>query len=309
MEMMNQNRPGMTDRAGVFILIAFMGAGFVVGGGFSVFLWKIMTGQNIAQMQSSMMDTGFVNEIRIVQTILAAFIFLIPALGTALILNKKPLNYLGFNQKSSFKTIGIGLLLMAATIGISGALVTLTEMIPLSPGLTRYFKGLEDTYMKQVKVLSEMSGIPDLIMSLLVMALAPAIFEEVFFRGGFQQMMTKATGNVLVSIIVTSILFSAIHFSFYGFLSRTAMGIALGFLFAKSGNLWIPILAHFFNNAVAVIQVYILKMNGKSIEEGMDDKFPLFVVLFAVPAIFYLLSLYKKSVARDSSSISQSVLK
>jgi membrane protease YdiL (CAAX protease family) len=216
---------------------------------------------------------------------------------------------LGFNQKSSFKTIGIGLLLMAATIGISGALVTLTEMIPLSPGLTRYFKGLEDTYMKQVKVLSEMSGIPDLIMSLLVMALAPAIFEEVFFRGGFQQMMTKATGNVLVSIIVTSILFSAIHFSFYGFLSRTAMGIALGFLFAKSGNLWIPILAHFFNNAVAVIQVYILKMNGKSIEEGMDDKFPLFVVLFAVPAIFYLLSLYKKSVARDSSSISQSVLK
>ena len=81
MEMMNQNRPGMTDRAGVFILIAFMGAGFVVGGGFSVFLWKIMTGQNIAQMQSSMMDTGFVNEIRIVQTILAAFIFFIPALG------------------------------------------------------------------------------------------------------------------------------------------------------------------------------------------------------------------------------------
>jgi membrane protease YdiL (CAAX protease family) len=309
MEMMNQNRPGMTDRAGVFILIAFMGAGFVVGGGVSVFLWKIMTGQNIAQMQSSMMDTGFVNEIRIVQTILAAFIFFIPALGTALILNKKPLNYLGFNQKSSFKTIGIGLLLMAATIGISGALVTLTEMIPLSPSLTSYFKGLEDAYMKQVKVLSEMSGIPDLIMSLLVMALAPAIFEEVFFRGGFQQMMTKATGNVLVSIIVTSILFSAIHFSFYGFLSRTAMGIALGFLFAKSGNLWIPILAHFFNNAVAVIQVYILKMNGKNIEEGMDDKFPLFVVLFAVPAIFYLLSLYKKSVARDSSSMSQSVLK
>jgi membrane protease YdiL (CAAX protease family) len=83
----------------------------------------------------------------------------------------------------------------------------------------------------------------------------------------------------------------------------------LGFLFAKSGNLWIPILAHFFNNAVAVVQVYILKMNGKNIEEGMDDKFPLFVVLFAVPAIFYLLSLYKKSVARDSSSISQSILK
>ena len=61
MEMMNQNRAGMTDRAGLFILIAFMGAGFVVGGGFSVVLWKVMTGQSILQMQTSMMNPAFVN--------------------------------------------------------------------------------------------------------------------------------------------------------------------------------------------------------------------------------------------------------
>jgi membrane protease YdiL (CAAX protease family) len=305
MEMMNQNRPGMTDRAGLFILIAFMGAGFVVGGGFSVVLWKLMTGQSILQMQTSMMDPAFVNEVRIIQTVLAAFIFLIPAIGAALILNKKPLNYLGFAQKNSFKTIGLGILVMAATVVLSGVLATMTEMIPLSPGLTTYFKGLEDTYMKQVKVLSEMSGIPDLIISIIVMALAPAIFEEVFFRGGFQQMMTRATGNVLVSVVVTSLLFSAIHFSFYGFLSRTAMGIVLGFLFARSGNLWIPILAHFFNNAVGVLQVYFLKMSGKNIEDGMDDKFPLALVFFAIPAIFFLYKWYKNSIAKDNSSLSE----
>lgn len=306
MDMINQNRPGMTDRAGVFILIAFMGAGFVIGGGASFMLWKLMTGQSIAQMQTSMMNPAFVNEVRVIQTVLAAFIFLVPALATALIMNKKPLTYLGFKQKNSLKTIGLGILVMAATVVLSGTLATLTEMIPLSPGLTTYFKGLEDTYMKQVKVLSEMSGIPDLIMSLLVMALAPAIFEEVFFRGGFQQMMTKSTGNVLVSIIVTSILFSAIHFSFYGFLSRTAMGIVLGLLFAKSGNLWVPILAHFFNNAVAVLQVYFLKMSGKSIEEGMDDKFPLWILFIVLPAIIYLFNLYKKSIAKDNSALAES---
>jgi membrane protease YdiL (CAAX protease family) len=309
MDMMNQNRPGMTDRAGLFILIAFMGAGFVVGGGFSVVLWKVMTGQSILQMQTSMMNPAFVNEVRIMQTVLAAFIFLIPAIGAALILNKKPLTYLGFAQKNSPKTIGLGILVMAATVVLSGALATLTEMIPLSPGLTTYFKGLEDAYMKQVKVLSEMSGIPDLILSLIVMALAPAIFEEVFFRGGFQQMMTKATGNVLVSVVVTSLLFSAIHFSFYGFLSRTAMGIVLGFLFAKSGNLWIPILAHFFNNAVGVLQLYLLKMSGKNIEDGMDDKFPLFVLFFAVPAIFYLYKWFKNSIANDNTSLSDTPIK
>ena len=309
MEMMNQNRPGMTDRAGLFILIALMGAGFVVGGGLSVVLWKLMTGQSILQMQTSMMDPAFVNEVRIVQTVLAAFIFLIPAIGAALILNKKPMSYLGFSQKSSLKTVGLGILVMAATVVLSGALATLTEMIPLSPGLTTYFKGLEDAYMKQVKVLSEMSGISDLIISLVVMALAPAIFEEVFFRGGFQQMMTKSTGNVLVSVVVTSLLFSAIHFSFYGFLSRTAMGIVLGFLFAKSGNLWIPILAHFFNNAVAVFQVYFLKMSDKNIEDSMDDKFPLSVLFFAVPAIFYLFKWYKNSISKDNSTTFDSSIK
>jgi len=309
MDMMNQNRPGMTDRAGLFILIAFMGAGFVVGGGFSVVMWKMMTGQSIQQMQASMMDPAFVNEVRIIQTVLAAFIFLIPAIGATLILNKKPLTYLGFAQKNSLKSVGLGILVMAATVVLSGALATMTEMIPLSPGLTTYFKGLEDTYMKQVKVLSEMSGVQDLLVCLVVMALAPAIFEEVFFRGGFQQMMTRATGNVLVSVVVTSLLFSAIHFSFYGFLSRTAMGIVLGLLFARSGNLWIPILAHFFNNAVAVLQVYYLTMSGKNIEDGMDYKFPLSVLFFAVPAIFYLFKWYKNSLAKDKSSVSNIPIK
>jgi hypothetical protein len=156
--------------------------------------------------------------------------------------------------------------------------------------------------MKQVLVLSHMSGIPDLLFSLLVMALAPAIFEEVFFRGGLQQMMTKVTGKAILSIIVTSLIFSAIHFSFYGFLSRFALGIVLGFLFFESKNIWVPILAHFLNNAIAVIQIYILRMQGKSIEDSMDDKFPLWVLFIALPAVFYLFNFFKKSAAIDRQS-------
>jgi membrane protease YdiL (CAAX protease family) len=87
------------------------------------------------------------------------------------------------------------------------------------------------------------------------------------------------------------------------------MGIVLGFLFARSGNLWIPILAHFFNNAVGVLQLYFLKMNGKNIEDSMDDKFPLSVLFFAVPAIFYLFKWYKNSIAKDTSSLSESSIK
>ncbi|PHX74550.1 MAG: hypothetical protein CK547_02565 [Chitinophagaceae bacterium] len=299
MESITPNRPGMTERAGVFILIALMGAGFVVGGGLSFVIWKAMTGESIAQMQESMMNPSFVNEVRVIQTLLAAFIFFIPAFITAFLLHKRPFIYLGLRRKSSLPTIGIGMALMAATIVLSGALASLTEMIPVSESMRVYFKGLEDTYMKQVLVLSQMTGIPDLLISILVMGLAPAIFEEVFFRGGLQQMMTKATGKVWFSIIFTSLLFSAIHFSFYGFLSRAAMGILLGLLFARSGNLWIPILAHFLNNTIGVIQVYILRIQGKNIADNMDDKFPLWSGLLALVVIYTLFIYYTKSVSKD----------
>lgn len=304
MEQVNENRRGMTDRAGVFILISLMGAGFVVGGGLSILAWKLMTGQSGMEMATSMTNPVFVNEIRITQMLLAFFIFFAPALLTAFILNRKPIAYLGFSNKNSLKTILLGVAVMAATVVLSDSLATINEMIPVSEKMRIYFKGLEDTYMKQVLVLSHMSGIPDLLFSLLVMALAPAIFEEVFFRGGLQQMMTKATGKAVVSIVVTSLIFSAIHFSFYGFLSRFALSIVLGILFVESKNIWVPILAHFLNNAVAVIQIYILKIQGKSIEDSLDEKFPLWVFLFAMPAVFYLFSLFKKSAVRDSQSSS-----
>ena len=299
MESITQNRPGMTERAGIFILIALMGAGFVVGGGLSFVIWKAMTAQSIEQMQASMMDPSFVNEVRVIQTLLAAFIFFIPALITAFLLNKRPIIYLGLRKKNSLQTIGIGMALMVVTIVLSGALASLTEMIPVSESMRVYFKGLEDIYMKQVLVLSHMTGIPDLLISILVMGLAPAIFEEVFFRGGFQQMMMKSTGKVWFSIIFTSLLFSAIHFSYYGFLSRAAMGIVLGLLFARTGNLWVPILAHFMNNTIGVVQVYILRVQGKNIEDNMDDKFPLWSGILAIVVVYILLSFFTKAIAKD----------
>jgi membrane protease YdiL (CAAX protease family) len=158
-----------------------------------------------------------------------------------------------------------------------------------------YFTEMEDKYMQQVEVMSQMKGIPDLLVSLVVMAFIPALVEEVFFRGGFQNLMHRSTGNMWVSIIVTSLLFSAIHFSFYGFFARTALGIVLGLLFAASQNIWVPILAHFVNNAIAVGQVYYLRSTGQSLAESMDDKFPLWVGLFHIVFFFFAYRRFEKT--------------
>ncbi len=92
----------------------------------------------------------------------------------------------------------------------------------------------------------------DLGINLLVIAVVPAIAEELLFRGAIQQFIRMVFGNIHVSVIVTAAIFSAFHGQIFGFLPRMALGILLGYLFVYSGSIWPSILAHFINNAISV---------------------------------------------------------
>ncbi|MBQ5387483.1 MAG: CPBP family intramembrane metalloprotease, partial [Paludibacteraceae bacterium] len=67
-----------------------------------------------------------------------------------------------------------------------------------------------------------------------------------------------------LAIWCTAILFSAIHLQFYGFVPRMLMGALFGYALAWSGTLWLPILMHLTNNAMAVVISYV------SIKAGWD---------------------------------------
>jgi hypothetical protein len=56
---------------------------------------------------------------------------------------------------------------------------------------------------------------------------------------------------------LASFLFSAIHLQFYGFLPRLILGLIFGYLFLWSRNLWLPVIAHFINNAVPTAGAYV----------------------------------------------------
>ncbi|MEN9950748.1 MAG: hypothetical protein RLY85_1500 [Bacteroidota bacterium] len=299
-QQLQQNRPGMTHKAGLFILIALMGAGAMVGGFVSVFVWKLMTGQDMVDMQLNLTNPAFVNPIRAIQTILSVLMFFVPAIIAVRIINPKPLEYMGFRVKTPLKSYGWSVVLIIITMVIAGSLATLNEMIPVSGSLKIYFTEMETKYVQQLEVMSRMDSIFDLLIALVVMAAVPAVVEEVFFRAGFQNMMERSTNNVWVGIIVTSLLFSAIHFSFYGFLARTALGMVLGMMYATSKNIWVPILAHFVNNAIAVGQVYYLRMKGESLAAGMDDKFPLWWGLFGIALVWFAYGKFEKSVAHGT---------
>ncbi|MEY3177837.1 MAG: hypothetical protein RJB42_78, partial [Bacteroidota bacterium] len=269
MEQQQQNKLGLNEKSGLFILIGLMGVGFVIGGFLSITIWQLMTGQDMAQMQLSMSDPQFANPVRVSQTVLSICIFFLPSIIVARMMDKQPLTYMGLRQRSSALSYMLTILLMLLTIVIGGSMATLNEMIPLTTQMELYFKSMEEDYMKQIEVMSQMSGWGDFFVALVVMALVPAVVEEVFFRGGFQNLMHRSTGNFWVAVIVTSLLFSAIHFSFYGFLTRLTLSIVLGLLYAETRNLWMPILAHFINNAIGVGEVFYLRSTNQSIADGV----------------------------------------
>ncbi len=99
-----------------------------------------------------------------------------------------------------------------------------------------------------------------LFVNLLVMALLPAVCEEMMFRGWLQRALGRSV-DYHTAIWVSAIVFSAIHFQFYGFIPRMLIGAALGYLYYYTGSLWAPIVAHFTNNAAAVVTAF-LSYNG-----------------------------------------------
>jgi hypothetical protein len=131
-------------------------------------------------------------------------------------------------------------------------------------------------------------GAVDLLVNLVVIALLPAIGEELMFRGVVQRVMTGLFRNVHAGVVLTAVVFSAIHVQFFGFFPRMLLGVYLGYLLLWSGTIWMPVAAHFLNNAAAVIAAYLVDSGRLPVDpdriglgEGSESLVILSVVLTA----------------------------
>jgi uncharacterized protein len=135
----------------------------------------------------------------------------------------------------------------------------------------------------------------------------PAIFEEMLFRGSLQQIMIALTRNAFIGILITSILFSASHVSYYGFLPRLFLGIMLGYLFYFSKNIWLSIIAHFLNNAYSLAVMFALSRTGKLNMEPLDETYPLYYGIIGAAVIILLFIAFdresKKLLRRESNIV------
>ncbi|MBO6025747.1 MAG: CPBP family intramembrane metalloprotease [Bacteroidales bacterium] len=157
----------------------------------------------------------------------------------------------------------IGVALMFVSLPVTNQLARWNESTTLFSAFEKledYLKMLEETAAATTEKMLNVDTIGGLLLNLLVIALIPAIGEELTFRGVLQQGLTRKM-NPHVAIILSAAIFSFIHFQFYGFLPRMFLGILLGYMFYITDSLWTSILMHFVNNGTAVV-VYYLNNKG-----------------------------------------------
>ena len=139
----------------------------------------------------------------------------------------------------------------------------------------------EDAATELTTFLTQFDSRAQLFLAILIIAVLPAIGEEIVFRGLIQNELMRGTANIHLSIWFAAFLFSAIHMQFFGFVPRLLLGALFGYLYYWSGNLMVAIFAHFVNNGVSVLALYFYQQGTLNFDLESPDAAPPSMVMIS----------------------------
>ena len=234
----------------------------------TIAVWTALVGPNPSLTQ-----------LKILQVLQTFSFFILPVLIAVWLWSDRPMRWLHLDKGMSWQTACLVVAVMIILLPGINLLSWINQQMVLPDWLAEVEKWLqmrEDEAMLLTERFARAENIPQLMLNLLIMALLPSIAEELCFRGTCQGLFVFGTAgpsyytarlrtHTHIAVWVTAILFSTLHFQFYGFLPRLLLGALLGYMLCLSGSLYVPMLAHFTNNAFAVICFYL---EGKGLLEA-----------------------------------------
>ena len=204
---------------------------------------------------------GDINFIKYIQVIQGFALFIIPSFLIAFLFSKKGFEYLQLTKKPKQISILLIVFIVISSLPLINFLAEFNANMNLPAalsGIENYMKEAEESAKVLTEKLLKVETTGGLFFNLFMIAVIPAIGEELLFRGIIQKLFTQSFKNHHVGIIISAIIFSAFHFQFYGFIPRMFLGMLFGYMLVWSKSLWLPIIAHFTNNAIAVIVYYYI---------------------------------------------------
>ena len=313
---MNRNRfqlfpPNLIDagptRQFIWLLILCL-AGFSIASFLSVAVSSLIFGfslPEIASFPSNPNQAGALTVLRLSQFLSACGLFLFPPVALCYLRSIPFSKGLYIKQKPQIALFILAMVLMWIQLPLINLLATFnnTLVFPeiLKP-LGEWMRIQEDQAAKLTEAFLFMPNPTDLFISLIIMALIPALGEEFLFRSTLQPLFAKWTNKPVLAIWITAFVFSFIHFQFFGFLPRFFIGAFLGYLFYWSGSVWYSIAAHFANNGLAVFVYYLkqhqlINFTTDNLGSGPNDTIQITLSLCIIPLglLLFKKASYKKS--------------
>lgn len=203
-------------------------------------------------------------------------LFALPSFIAAWLFSGKPLSYLKLDKKINIWSVVLVFVLIFIAnpfIEFMGELNSRMQFPEWMSSVEQWMRNMEDSALQSMNLFLTTDNIGILLFNIFMIAILPALSEELLFRGVVQKLFTEITRNAHWGVWLSALLFSAFHFQFYGFIPRLLLGVLFGYLFVWSGSLWLPIFAHFVNNTAAILLSYFID-NGllsHSVEHFVED--------------------------------------
>lgn len=278
------------------------GVGMVVGSGVGALAGSMIYSgdDNFFQAIRSSSSDNLSAPLLVMQGVTTLFSFFLFPFLTLRIFRNETRNY--FN-KAPFFLFSIPLVLgLVFTFMIADSVVIEWNQNIHFPEFLKSFgdwaRQKEDELAALTKLFTNFHSPVEFIVALIVVGVLAGVCEEFLFRGIIQNELYKGTQNIHVAIWVSAFLFSAIHVQFFGFVPRMLLGALFGYLYHWSGNLAVPMFAHFTNNSFSVVMIYLRQLGVIDIDIDAPKAAPwpaaVFSALLGAALLYYFKLFYDK---------------
>ncbi len=298
--MMNYNRKPILSGQSPFAMLIFSSLGVILIGFvfqlLGVFMATLFYDVSMAELLQSngTPDKNVIAAIKLLQIVGAMGTFVFSSLLISFFYTGSWVGYFQFGREVDWKSAVLLMLVMVIALPFVNFLTDINQRFEIPfEGMEQYFRQMEERTEELMMTLVKADHIGVLLVNLFMIALIPAVGEELVFRGLIQRHLTDLFRNVHVAIVVASVIFSLVHFQIYSFLPRFFLGLILGYAFYFGKSIWYPIIAHLVNNTLGVLfyYFYMKELAGDSLEEiGTREMMPAsaFLSLAVIVAMMYV---------------------
>lgn len=280
-------------------LIMLMLMGGLVFGLLSLQLAKWLFGVDFTQNQDLLekisQDKNIVNASKLIQLGGTIGTFAFSCFLYTKYIGEQTLDYLGLSQKQNIVLLLLAMVFAVIMQPFTSMVVEWNMGFVLPESMAETETALRQAFEYRVNMQRSFlaaDGIGEFLLNILLMAAVPAFVEELFFRRLGLRILFNITRNAHVSILLSALAFALVHYMFYQVIPMFLFGLIFGYLAYWTGSIWVPVAAHFANNAFALTINYLAQLYPENQLFSEEFQFPLSVSLLSLiagGALLYLI--------------------